>query len=219
MSQELRPATLAGARLEQYFHTCAFFRSREEEYQVLGPFIAEGLQWGEKALHFCDPDLCADHLTRLAGCGIDVDDCVQRGLLDVLSWQEAYLIDGCFDQDRMIQTVQATFQKGLDDGYPRSRVVGHMDWVLDGHPGADQIIEYEVRVNEVLSRSRQPAVCIYDLNRLTGTMMMDVLRTHPLTLVGGVLHENPFYTPPEKMLAELRARPRAAAARPSTPAS
>jgi hypothetical protein len=37
-------------------------------------------------------------------------------------------------------------------------------------------------------------------------MMMDLLRTHPLTLVGGVVQENPFYTPPREMLEELRAR-------------
>jgi hypothetical protein len=39
--------------------------------------------------------------------------------------------------------------------------------------------------------------------------MMDILRTHPLTLIGGVVQENPFYTPPAQMLQELRERKRA----------
>ena len=38
------------------------------------------------------------------------------------------------------------------------------------------------------------------------SMMMDLLRTHPLTLIGGVVQENPFFTPPAEMLKELRAR-------------
>lgn len=35
---------------------------------------------------------------------------------------------------------------------------------------------------------------------------MDILRTHPMVIVGGVLRENPFFVPPDQMLAELRAR-------------
>jgi len=215
MSRELHPATLAGTRLDRYFHTCAFFRGADEQYRVLGPFIAEGLEGGEKALHFCDSKLCDDHLTRLAGCGIDVRGCVDRGLLDVLSWEESYLVDGRFDADRMIATVQATCKKGEEDGYPRLRIIGHMGWALEGHPGSEQLIEYEVRVNEVLSRWRQPAICVYDLDQLSGTMMMDILRTHPLTLVGGVVYENPFYTPAEQLLEELAAKAGRSSAAPS----
>lgn len=53
---------------------------------------------------------------------------------------------------------------------------------------------------------RQPAICVYDVSKLTGEMMIDLLRTHPLTLVGGIVQENPFYTPPTEMLQELRQR-------------
>ena len=37
-------------------------------------------------------------------------------------------------------------------------------------------------------------------------MIIDIVRTHPLMLVGGVLQENPFYVPPDEFLAELRSR-------------
>jgi hypothetical protein len=35
---------------------------------------------------------------------------------------------------------------------------------------------------------------------------MDILRTHPMVIVGGVLKENPFFVPPDEMLRELRQR-------------
>ena len=35
---------------------------------------------------------------------------------------------------------------------------------------------------------------------------MDILRTHPMVLIGGVLRENAFYVPPDEMLRELRER-------------
>jgi hypothetical protein len=40
---------------------------------------------------------------------------------------------------------------------------------------------------------------------------MDILRTHPQVILGGVLRENPFYVPPEELLLELKARGAAAA--------
>jgi hypothetical protein len=42
---------------------------------------------------------------------------------------------------------------------------------------------------------------------------MDILRTHPMVLIGGILSENPFFVPPDEMLRELRRRaPRETAA-------
>jgi hypothetical protein len=35
---------------------------------------------------------------------------------------------------------------------------------------------------------------------------MDILRTHPMVIGGGVLRENPFFVPPDEFLAELRQR-------------
>ncbi len=39
---------------------------------------------------------------------------------------------------------------------------------------------------------------------------MDILRTHPMVIIGGVLKDNPFFVPPDDMLRELRERGRPA---------
>jgi hypothetical protein len=35
---------------------------------------------------------------------------------------------------------------------------------------------------------------------------MDILRTHPMVIIGGVLQENPLYVPPDEFLQELKER-------------
>jgi len=35
---------------------------------------------------------------------------------------------------------------------------------------------------------------------------MDILRTHPMAIIGGILQENPYFVPPDEFLAELRER-------------
>jgi MEDS: MEthanogen/methylotroph, DcmR Sensory domain len=195
--------SLAGTALDPYYHVCAFFGNRDSEYQVLAPFYRETVEWNEKSLHVIDDGLRADHETRMQQHGVDVHQCQQTGQLQIVGWSETYLQDGAFDQAKMLATLQEVIEASRAEGYPRTRIMGNMNWALDGPPGAEQLIEYEARVSEVLARERQPAICVYDLNRLTGGMMLNILRAHPLTLVNGVVHHNPFFTPPEQLLAEL----------------
>ena len=35
---------------------------------------------------------------------------------------------------------------------------------------------------------------------------MDILRTHPMVIIGGLLQVNPFFVPPDEFLRELRER-------------
>ena len=198
--------SLAGTELD-YFHICAFFNSRDEEYAVLGPYYKEGADQGEKNLHIVDPAMESEHRVRLEAAGMDTAHCEACGQLEVLRWEQAYLDEnGRFDKQRMLDAVDQLTGAGLAAGYSRVRIMGDMGWVFEDIPGAAEILEYEAEVNEVLSRNRQPAVCVYDIAKLSGAMMMDLLRTHPLTLIGGVVQENPFYTPSHEMLKELRAR-------------
>jgi hypothetical protein len=198
--------SLAGTEIE-HFHVCAFFNSRDQEYDILSPFFREGLEQGEKNLHIIDPAMIDEHRERLAGSGIDVHGCEACGQLEVTSWYGAYLdADGRFDKHRMLATLDQVCKAARDAGYPRVRIMGNMDWVFSDAGATKDLLAYEAEVNEVLSQNRQPAICVYDVAKLSGSMMMDLLRTHPLTLIHGVVQENPFYIPASEMLAELEKR-------------
>lgn len=190
-----------------YVHICAFFDSREEEYDILGPFYKEAVEQGEKCLHIINPDKMDDHRAQLTAAGIDVEDCEACGKLELHSWHGTYLDEqGHFNRANMLAAVDGVCKAGVEAGFPRVRIMGNMDWVFEGAPGAEEILEFEAEVNEVLEHHRQAAVCVYDIAKLSGSMMMDLLRTHPLTIVNGVVQENPFYIPASQMLRELEAR-------------
>src|SRR5439155_26318218 len=65
MAQVLAEVRLAGSPLQSYRHVCAFFRSPDEFYTVLLPFINEGFDRHERALHIVDPKLREEHIRRL----------------------------------------------------------------------------------------------------------------------------------------------------------
>ena len=198
--------SLAGKRVRANQHVCAFFSSKEEEYRVLMPFIKEGFERGDRAFHVVDPNHRATHMNRLGEAGIPVGDAERRGQLEVRRWQEAYLRDGHFDQQRMIDLIQEVLREGKDKGYPLTRLVANMEWALEDRPGVDDIVEYESRLNYVLPKYDDVVVCTYDLAKFNATVVMDIMRTHPMVVIGGILQANPFFVPPDAMLKELKER-------------
>lgn len=187
-------------------HICAFFHSPDEEYRVLTPFIRDGIERGEKAFHIVDPRLVDDHMSRLRKAGIDADSAQSRGQLIVKRWQDAYLRDGHFDQDGMVALVEEVLSAGHAEGYAQTRAIGHMEWALEDFPGVNDLVEYETRLNFVLPKYKDPVICTYDCSKFGAGVAMDILRTHPMVLLGGTLQRNPFFVPPTELLAELRER-------------
>jgi len=198
---------LAGVNLAGRNHVCAFFNTLEEEHRVLGSFYKDGLDRGEKAAHIVDLANREEHLKRLANAGIPVQERMDTGQLEVLPWTDAYVRDHRFDQDAMLATVEKLIQSGAAAGYPLTRLAGHhMDWLFLDKPATYNLLEYEARLNHVLSKHNDPVICNYNPSKFGATVAMDIMRTHPLVIIGGLLRENPFFVPPEQFLHEMRER-------------
>jgi hypothetical protein len=196
----------AGGTLGRHRHICAFFNSLDEQHRVLRSFIREGIDRGEKALHFVDPARREDHLKRLAEAGIDVERAMASGQLEVWRWQDAQLRGSRFDQDAMLAFIEEVLQSGAAAGYPLTRFLAHMEWALVDKSAIENLVEFETRVNYVSPKYDDPLICAYDLSKFSSTVVMDIMRTHPVVLIGGVLQENPFFVPPDQFLLEIRER-------------
>jgi MEDS: MEthanogen/methylotroph, DcmR Sensory domain len=205
MARQNHSVTLAGSALKQRCHACAFFHDPEEEYRLLLPFVQEGFAHRDKIFQIVDARHRDERLRRIASLGIDVASAEGSGQLEVRPWEGAYLREGRFDQHAMLALVEEVLGRGKEQ-FGMTRLWANMEWSLEDFPGVDDIVEYESRLNEVTSRFDDVVVCTYDLNRFNATVVMDILRTHPQVIVGGILQENPFYVPPQQFLGELRAR-------------
>jgi hypothetical protein len=195
----------AGSQLDQTRHVCAFFNSADEEYRVLLPFIKDGFQCGHKAIHVVNPDQREDHLQRLAAVGIDAAAAQQRGQLELRINTDVYLPDGRFDPDRMISIFEH-LANGSSGGYPLSRICCRMDWSVKDQSHVDDVIEFESRVNDVWRRHEDAVICTYHLGQFRGDEVIDIMRTHPMVIIGGILQQNPFFVPPDEFLSEFRQR-------------
>ena len=175
---------------------------------MLLPFIKEGFERGDRAVHVINPDQQTDHLQRLASAGIDADAAQEAGQLDLRTNTDTYLQNGRFDKEGMVEAFEQLAISNRNSGFPLSRIVCRMDWAVDGASDIDDVIEFESRVNDVWRRHDDVVICTYHLHKFGGDAVIDILRTHPVVIIGGTLQQNPFYTPPEEFLRELGERRR-----------
>jgi len=215
MTSVAAPMPFAGSELRESRHVCAFFNSDDEEYRVLLPFIKDGFECGDKAIHVVNPDQHRAHLRRLVEVGIDPTATAQSGQFELRTNTDTYLRDGRFDQDRMLEVFERLASDPTRGKFPRSRIVCHMDWAAEGRSYVDSLVEFESRVNDVWRRHDDAVICVYDLAKFGGDTVVDIMRTHPMSIIGGILQQNPFFVPPEEFLRELRGR-RARQTPPST---
>ncbi len=135
----------------------------------------------------------------------------ESGQLEVHDWTEMHLRGGRFDQDKTLALFEEVVKEAKRQGFPLIRFVTHMEWALEDLPGVGDLLENEARANYLWLRLEgpcNPVICAYDLTRFRGDVVVDVMRTHPLTIIGGIIQENPFFVPPDEFLRELRERPR-----------
>ena len=158
MGDATKSVRLAGAILGRSRHVCAFFHEKEEEYRVLLPFIREGFDQGDKAFHIVKEDHRPAHRRRLAQAGIAVEEAERSGQLEIRRWEDAYLREGHFDQERMLALIEEVLQGGKTQGYSLTRLVANMEWALEDRPGVDDIVEYETRLNFILPKYDDPVI-------------------------------------------------------------
>jgi MEDS: MEthanogen/methylotroph, DcmR Sensory domain len=206
MNATAAPIPFAGSMLGGYRHVCAFFSSRQQEYDTLLPFVRDGLELGERAYHVLPSQYREEHLEQLRGAGIDVAAAQRRRQLEVATPQETYLRGGRFDKDAMLVLIQEALETGPTLGFPLTRLIAHAEGVLQDWSNINGWIEYETRLNDVLPRYDDPVICTYDANLLNGSIAVDILRTHPMAVIGGLLYENPFFVPPQEFLRQVLQR-------------
>lgn len=203
------PVRLGGSTLGSRAHICAFFNSTDDSYRVLLPFIKEGLEAGEKAVHTVDPQRRDEHVRCLASAGIDITALNKAGQFELRDWANTHLHGGEFDQHKTLTLFEKIVKDSKRDGFPVVRFITQMEWALETALDLNDLLEYEARANDIWLRQEgpvNPVVCTYDLRRFRGDIVVDVMRTHPLIIIAGVLQENPFFVPPDKFLQQLRGR-------------
>jgi hypothetical protein len=190
-----------GLQLSVGDHICGFYRKPSERDDILIPFLVEGLKAGDKCT--CVVDSCTpDDVLASMSEHIEVDPYVSVRQLEVLDSYGTYLAGGGFLPERMLQFWEAKARLSPQaEGIGLARNIGDMSWAHRSEDAVAELIGYESELNRIMSNFPQVNLCLYDLTRCSGDLIMDVLKTHPKALLGGMVIDNPYYLEPDEFLA------------------
>ncbi|MGQ0623333.1 MAG: MEDS domain-containing protein [Sporichthyaceae bacterium] len=169
-------------------HVCVFYRGAEQRRRTLAAFLTEGAGAGEDCLAIASAQDRAWLRETLSA----------TNTLRLESFQNSYLRAGGFDRDRML----GFWQEWLDSRAQRpgagGRTVSDMSWAenLFATDALADFMTYEAEATRFAREAEVVALCLYDIDRLAGDVIISALRAHPKMLFNGVLLENPYCTEP-----------------------
>jgi hypothetical protein len=184
-------------------HVCAFYRGDADRDRLLTGYLGAGLAAGDKCICVVDSAYTAKRLESLPRSGGQSGP--PSGQLDVHLPEATYLAGGEFTTSHMLAFWTENMNKAEIEGYSFCRLVGEMTWALRDVPGVEHLVGYESELNRVTSSYPVIVLCLYDLDRFSGEIVVNVVKTHPQVMVQGILVENPYYIGPDEFLKSASA--------------
>ena len=177
-------------------HMCAFYRGGSDRDRLLSAYLDAGLTAGDKCICVVDSAVTARQLELLPRPG--GRPARPDGQLNVHLPESTYLAGGGFSAGEMLTFWAESMAKAEADGYSFCRLAGEMTWPLRDVPGVEHLVQYESELNRVTSSCPVIVLCLYDLDRFSGEVVVNIVKTHPQVLIHGILVENPYYIRPDE---------------------
>jgi len=163
-------------------HFCQFYKTKQDLIDILVPYFKAGLESNE----FCmwvtsEPLMVAEAQEAMRGAVKDFDEYLRRGQIEIIPYNEWYLLGDTFSDDRVLRGWVSKLEQALARGYSGLRLTGNTFWLERNHWQA--FTEYEAKVNDVIGKYRMLAICTYCLDKCDGTAVIDVVKNHQFALV------------------------------------
>lgn len=163
-------------------HLCHFYQTPQDMLDVLVPYMAAGLERNEKCLWIVDGVLTvAQAKEAMAEVVPDWKRHLESGSIEFFPHTEWYVIDGAFDETRVLRQFVDQEVEALAAGFKGLRVTGNTLWARDGM--LPDLLQYEREVDQCFCNHKMTAICTYPLDRCSAADIVDVTKAHEMALI------------------------------------
>jgi hypothetical protein len=163
-------------------HISHFYNNQDELSEILVPFFKAGLENNE----FCvcvtaDPlpaSVCKETLAQEIK---NFDFYLQNQQIEILDYDQWYLIDGNFNYQRILEKWIAKEKKALMKGFKGLRASGNLSWM--DKTDWNLLSKYEGEVEGVIDFYNMTAVCSYPLQKCSAREIIDVSGNHKISIM------------------------------------
>ncbi|MCL5256703.1 MAG: MEDS domain-containing protein [Chloroflexi bacterium] len=163
-------------------HFCQFYDTGQDLLDILVPYFQAGLESNEACMWVtAGPVNVQDAREALGKAVPDLDRYLGNGQLEIIPYQEWYMLGGVFDLDRVLNGWVDRLDRAVAKGFSGLRLTGNTAWLE--RKDWQSFAEYEEAVDRVLGRYRMIALCTYCAGLCGVSEVADVISNHQFALM------------------------------------
>ncbi len=186
-------------------HILQLYNKVSEITGVTARLLEVGLSSSEKCLFAGSESSVEDMRHALEKSGVDVDACVESGQLVFISDRDQLLVGSRFDPYHLLSHHQTFIAQALREEWKAVRISMDMTWLTNEISNPQQILKYEAASDAVFTFQNAPIIALmhYDYSKLPGALVVELLKLHPIAVVGKFIKRNPYYLNSEQYLLKI----------------
>jgi PAS domain S-box-containing protein len=163
-------------------HICQFYQTKEDLTDILVPYFEKGLENNELCLWVTSQPLkIEDAKEALREVVPDLNVFLQKGQLEIISYNDWFLTEGVFDPEKVSNGCAEKLNYASHNGYEGVRLSGNNSW-LDKE-NWDSFIKFKEQMDNVIGNCRMIVLCTYSLDRHAVDEISYLGVNHQFTLV------------------------------------
>ena len=186
-------------------HILQLYNRVTEISGVTARLVEVGLTSQEKCLFAGSPPSVQEMEQALSKAGVEVSEAQEAGQLVFISERESLLVNKRFDPYHLLSTHQTFIAQALREGWKAVRISMDMTWLTQDVATPEQILKYEAASDAVFTFQNAPIIALmhYDYSKLPGALVVELLKLHPIAVVGKFIKRNPYYLNSEQYLLKI----------------
>ncbi len=187
-------------------HICQLYSKVTEIPVVTAGLMRVGLTLSEKCLFAAAPAQVNEFREELRKLQIDVDKAIEAGQLVLYEERDVFLAGGNrFDPYYLLSSHQTFIAQALREGWQAVRISIDMTWLCKDIATPEQILKYEAASDAVFTFQNAPIIALmhYDHSKLIPSLVVEMLKLHPIAVVGKYIKRNPYYLNSEQYMLKI----------------
>lgn len=207
------------ARIPPGSHICQLYNKIDEIRSVTARLLMVGLNNRERCLFAGSPSSVQEIEAALEQIGVDVAEMKATKQLMVETDRDVFLMNKLFDPYYLLSTHNTFIAQAHRDNWQGVRISIDMTWLTRDVATPEQVLKYEAASDAVFTFQNAPIIALmhYDYSKLPGALVVELLKLHPIAVVGKYIKRNPYYLNSEQYLLKILRANRDRANRPPEP--
>ncbi|MDQ2717326.1 MAG: MEDS domain-containing protein [Chloroflexota bacterium] len=187
-------------------HICQLYSKVTEIPGVTARLMRVGLSASEKCMFAASPAQVNELREELRKLQVDVEALLESGQLVLYEEREVFMANGKrFDPYFLLSAHQTFIAQALREGWKAVRISIDMNWLTKDIATPEQILKYEAASDAVFTFQNAPIIALmhYDHSKLMPNLVAELLKLHPISVVGKYIKRNPYYLNSEQYMLKI----------------